>query len=161
NIVLNAVYKDNGISLLGITSTIPVIGVDGLVDISPDKGDWSSGSNYSQGDVVRDPGDGNQYRARGDISSDSTAPHLDATNWSPAGSTKLIGTVITLSAFAGSLSTTAAGAQTLPGDLTVASVAGFDDSGTLTVDVSGTPTSCTYSGRDVTNNKFTGVSCGG
>ena len=34
NITFNAVYKDNGLSLLGITTTIPVLGVDALVDIN-------------------------------------------------------------------------------------------------------------------------------
>ena len=33
DITLNAVYKDNGVSALGITTTIPVLGVDPLVDI--------------------------------------------------------------------------------------------------------------------------------
>ena len=33
DITFNAVYKDNGISILGITTTIPILGVDPLVDI--------------------------------------------------------------------------------------------------------------------------------
>ncbi|HEX5588659.1 MAG TPA: hypothetical protein VFX65_00020, partial [Candidatus Limnocylindrales bacterium] len=33
NIVFNAVYKDNGISVFGITTTIPVLGTDGLIDV--------------------------------------------------------------------------------------------------------------------------------
>ena len=34
NLTFNAVYKDDGLSILGITTTIPVLGTDGLVDIS-------------------------------------------------------------------------------------------------------------------------------
>ena len=160
DITFNAVYKDNGLSLLGITTTIPVIGVDGLVDISPDKGEWSSGSDYSQGDVVVDTTDGSQYRATSNISSDPTAPSADGANWSLAGSAQLIGHTISLSAFAGTLSTTVkGGSQDLTGgNLIAASVAGFDDSGSFTVDVSGTPTSCTYGGRNTTSNTFTTVS---
>ena len=38
----NAVDKDNGLSILGITTTIPVIGTDGLVDIGADEGAWDA-----------------------------------------------------------------------------------------------------------------------
>ncbi len=107
DITFNAVYKDNGISLLGITTTIPVLGVDGLVDID---------------------------------------------------SATFNGNSISLTAFAGTLSTTVnGGGQALSGgNLIVASVAGFDNSsGTFGV-VGGTGT-CAYTGRDTTLNKLTGI----
>src|SRR5205823_732889 len=109
DITLNAVYRDNGISLAGITTTIPVLGVDALVDLD--------------------------------------------------GAT-LTGNKITLSALAGTLQTTAAGAQSLGTTLTVTSVAGFSDSGKFKVD--GIVAECSYTGRDTTANQFTGVSgCSG
>ena len=107
DINLNAVYKDNGISLLGITTTIPVLGVDGLVDID--------------------------------------------------GAT-ITGKTVSLTAFAATLSTTARTAQTLTGSgdtLKVASVAGFDDTGSFSLDISGTPTTCTYTGRDIDSTNHT------
>src|SRR5581483_10409644 len=165
NISLNAVYKDNGLSFFGITTTIPVLGVDGLVDISTDKGDWDSGTSYDAGDVVVDPFDGLQYKATGSVSG-GLAPH-NGGSWTPAGSTSLTGAAINLTAFAGSLSTKAkGGGQTLPGDLIVDSVAGFDDAGSFTLDDAGTPRGCTYTGRDIDSTshavfKFQGVTCSG
>ena len=97
NITLNAVYKDNGLSLVGITTTIPVLGVDALVDIN--------------------------------------------------GAT-LTGNTISLTAFAGTLSTTLTSAYSGGGTLSVASVAGFDDKGSVTVDgLTGEPTQAEHTGR--------------
>jgi len=107
NLNLNAVYKDDGLSVLGLTTTIPVLGVDALVDVN---------------------------------------------------SATLTGNKISLTAFAGTLSTTVNGTgQDLSGgNLVVASVAGFDNSsGYFTVD-GGTGT-CHYTGRDIGTNKLTGI----
>ena len=164
DITFNAVYKDNGISLLGITTTIPVLGVDGLVDISPDKGDWDPGDDYDAGDVVLDAGTATSTEPP----STSRAAVRRRTRPGAGRSLarrQLIGKTISLTAFAGTLSTSARTAQTLTGGgdtLKVASVAGFDDSGSFSLDISGTPTTCTYTGRDIdstnhTDFKFTGV----
>jgi hypothetical protein len=109
-ISFNAITQDNGLSIVGITTTIPVLGASALIDLD---------------------------------------------------SATLIGAEIKLIAAAGSLRTTAVGAQTLSGSgdtLTVASVSGFPkDNGSLTAIVNGSPTTCTYTARtaDYANNVFT------
>ena len=149
SINLNAVTKDNGLSVFGITTTIPVLGTTALVDISPDKGDWSSGDDYDAGDVVVDPDDHQQYQATHDVDSDTTKPHLDSTNWALAGSTQLIGAAINLNALAETLKTTVdgAGQDLSAGTLKVADVSGFPDTGTFTV--AGATGTCTYNGRGI------------
>ncbi len=105
----NAAARDNGFSVLGITTTIPVLGNDGAVDIS---------------------------------------------------SSQLMGGTVNLTAFAGTLTAKVQGSgQTLTsgGELVVDSVEGFDDSGSFTIDVGGTPADCTYSGRNHDDHKFTGL----
>ncbi|MFL6035275.1 MAG: beta strand repeat-containing protein, partial [Gaiellaceae bacterium] len=164
DINLSAVTHDNGLSVFGITTTIPVLGASGLVDISPDDGDWSSGDDYDTGDVVLDPSDHQQYRALHDVDNDTTAPHSDPANWALAGSAQLIGHTINLKAFAGSLTTTVVGNQTLGTDLVVASVSNFENTGNFVATVGGSSTTCSYTGRNVTSgvHKFTGVSgCSG
>ena len=156
DLTFNAETRDNGISLVGVTTTIPVLGASALVDISPDNGDWASGDGYDAGDVVVDAFDGMQYRALVDVSSGGAAPHANA-SWGLAGSARLIGNTVNLIALAGTLRTTVSGAQNLTGagdTLTVASVAGFADDGTFTIGVD----ICTYTGRNTTNHQFTGVS---
>ena len=146
-LTFNAATNDNGISLIGITTTIPVLGATALVDISPDDGDWESGGDYDAGDVVVDPTNGLQYRALNDIDPSNTAPSADPGTGAPAGSAQLIGGVINLTAFAGSLKTALLGAHNLTGTndtLTVASTQGFADNGTLTIAGIGT---CSYTGR--------------
>ncbi|HEV8463176.1 MAG TPA: hypothetical protein VGQ38_20990, partial [Gaiellaceae bacterium] len=110
DITFNAVSQGNGTSLLGLTTTIPVLGQSATVEVD--------------------------------------------------GGT-ITGNKITMNAFAGTLSTTATGAQTLTGSgdtLHVATVAGFANSnGKFKVKVAGTETECTYTGRDTTANTFTGV----
>ena len=164
DINFSAFTHDNGLSVFGITTTIPVLGASGLVDISPDDGDWSSGDDYDAGDVVVDPTDHQQYRASNHVDNDTTEPHSDPANWAPAGSAQLIGHTINLKAFAGSLTTTVVGNQTLGTDLIVASVSNFENTGTFTTTVGGSSTTCSYTGRDVTSgvHKFTGISgCSG
>src|SRR5262249_50779123 len=169
NITFNAVDKDNGISIFGITTTIPVIGTDGLVDISADKGAWDSGSDYDAGDVVVDPIDGNQYRAQAHVSKGGSAPSADAlhTSWALAGTTILNGDVIRLTAFAGSVTGTASNggsAQTLSsgGDLILAAVDGFAETGSFTAPTGpSTTATCSYATRDIANHKLTGLSGGG
>ena len=162
DINFNASYLDDGLSVFGITTTIPILGVDGLVDIGVDKGLWQVDDDYDAGDVVVDPATGNQYRATGPVSSGGSPPSSDPTDWAPAGTTQLIGSTVNLIATAGTVFTTASGAQSLGGDLIVASVAGFSDTGTLVIDNGNpTPASCTYTGRDIANHKFTGLAGGG
>ena len=60
DIKFNAVYKDNGISLLGITTTIPVLGVDGLVDID---GATITGKTVSPDGLRRHPEHDRAHRA--------------------------------------------------------------------------------------------------
>ncbi|HEX4526420.1 MAG TPA: hypothetical protein VH108_06715, partial [Gaiellaceae bacterium] len=162
NLNFNAVDKDNGLSILGITTTIPYIGTDGLVDISADKGTWDATKDYSQGDFAFGP-DHVEYKATTDISATATPPALDV-RWQALGSTIINAAGVSLTAFAGSVSGKASGAQTLPpgsGDLVLVAVDGYADTGTVTVDTGGaTPATCTYSGRDITNHKLTGVSGG-
>ena len=109
DITFNAVARDNGFSVLGITTTIPVLGTDGTIDID---------------------------------------------------SGQLTGAKVTLNAAASTLMTTVSGSgQTLTsgGDLIVASVEGFDDTGSFTVVVGATPVDCTYGGRNHDDHKFTGL----
>ena len=109
DITFNAITKDNGISLLGITSTIPILGAEALIDV---------------------------------------------------GDAQLNGHNVTLNAFSGTVFTSVGGtsAQSLGGDLVVDSVAGFPDNGSFTIGSN----NCTYSGRNVNTNTFTGVAgCSG
>ena len=98
------VYQDNGLSVVGITTTIPVLGVAALVDIN-----------------------GATITANGDH-------HLGQS---------------------GTLQTTLRAdiAAATPTTLDVASVAGFDDAGTVTVAGLG---DCTYTGRDITEQPVHG-----
>jgi hypothetical protein len=117
DITFNAVDKDNGISVFGITTTIPVLGTTGSVEIGAD------------------------------------------------GSTLVLkGNKISLTAFAGSVTGTVSGAQTLSsgGDLALASAAGFAETGTVVIDTgSSTTATCTYTSRDLSANKLKGLGGGG
>ncbi|HET7465666.1 MAG TPA: hypothetical protein VFL29_03300, partial [Candidatus Dormibacteraeota bacterium] len=46
----------------------------------PDKGSWTSGTNYAKGNVVTDPTDHNRYVAKSSVTSTSQ-PHSDLPNW--------------------------------------------------------------------------------
>ena len=158
SITFNAITKDNGLSLVGITTTIPVLGATALIDISPDDGDWDTDDDYDAGDVVLF--NGVQYRALADVDDTEPAPNSSA-NWELAGSANLIAGTISLNAFAGSLTATVVGGQTLGGGntaLIVDSVAGFANDGTFELVGVGT---CTYTGRSVSIpgrvHSFTGV----
>ncbi|HET7128249.1 MAG TPA: hypothetical protein VFJ93_04150, partial [Gaiellaceae bacterium] len=116
NITFNAVDKDNGISVFGITTTIPVIGTTGSVEIGAD------------------------------------------------GSTNVLnGNKISLTAFAGSVTDKVSGAQTLSsgGDLALASVAGFAETGTVVIDTGSSTATCTYTSRDLGANKLKSLGGGG
>ena len=125
DLTFDAVDKDNGLNILGITTTIPVIGTDGLVDIGADEGAWDATKDYSQGDFVLGPDD-IQYLATTAISANSTPPAGDA-RWQAKGPTILNGRKVTLTAFAGRSRGTATAGQTLSvGAIpTLASVTGF------------------------------------
>ena len=53
---------------------------------APDKGTWTSGTAYTKGDVVTNPGDSKRYDAKNDIASSTTAPDADTGNWEVADS---------------------------------------------------------------------------
>src|SRR5262249_32612867 len=129
DIIFDAVDKDNGLSILGITTTIPYIGTDGLVDISPDKGPWDSGTTYDAGDVVVGS-DGNQWKANADNTKGGSDPGAGPNPaWTAAGTTVINGGAISLTAFAGSVTAHATTGQalTIGGNLTLDSVSGFAD----------------------------------
>src|SRR5262249_29135492 len=124
---------------------------------------------YDAGDVVVDPIDGNQYRAQAHVSKGGSAPSADAmhTSWALAGTTILNGNVISLTAFAGSVTGTASNggsAQKLSngGDLIPPGVDGFAETGSFTAPTGpSTTATCSYATRDIANHKLTGLSGGG
>ncbi len=72
----------------------------GMNKSGPDKGNWSSGTDYSKGDVTTDTSDHKRYVAKNSVSNDTTAPHSDATNWKlinnwVSGTTYAAGDVVT------------------------------------------------------------------
>src|SRR5262249_48604985 len=150
------------------TTTIPVIGTSATVDVSKDDGDWADDDDYDAGDIVVDPIDGKQYRATVDIDANPLKPSQDG-RWVLAGSAKVSGSSVSLTATVSTLTTKVRVAKNLSGandTLDVDDVSGFSNNGTFTL--VGNPTLCTYTGRSVTEvagvkqHSFTGVSaCSG
>ncbi|MCY7286954.1 MAG: hypothetical protein LH624_01545, partial [Cryobacterium sp.] len=75
-----------------ITATGGDVTLDSTVDVTasanalggPDRGNWVSGTAYTEGDVVTDPTDSKRYAAKNDITISTTAPSGDAPNWEDA-----------------------------------------------------------------------------